>query len=115
MARTKQTNTTSTTSRTFEKGAFYEDPQGKIWTCTNGRTRKMPDGYEVVMMRATSQGKPTGEAGRPSWNKRKRCHGSGLKDRNCILERNRRNHDQEESYLWSIPTRAAHGEEAQAA
>ena len=63
MARTKKTTTSTTTSLKFEKGAFYEDQQGKIWTCSNGRTRKTPDGHEVVDMRATTLGQASGEAG----------------------------------------------------
>ena len=63
MARTKKTMKSATTVLHFEKGAFYEDQQRKIWTCTNGRTRKTPDGHEVVLMRATTLGKPTGDAG----------------------------------------------------
>lgn len=63
-AKTSKKKTTTTTEKLkFEKGAFYLDQQGKIWCCTNGRARKTPDGHEVVDMRATELGNPTGEPG----------------------------------------------------
>ena len=61
MARTKKTPVT--TALHAEKGTFDEDQQGKIWTCTDGRMRKPPNGPEKVDMRATTPGKPTGEWG----------------------------------------------------
>ena len=54
---------TTTVALKFEKTAFYADQQGQVWCCTNGRTRKTADGNEVVDMRATENGKPTGDPG----------------------------------------------------
>lgn len=46
----------------FQKGAYYEDVNGDLFYCTNGRKRKTDDGHFVVDMKATKHGKPTGKA-----------------------------------------------------
>jgi hypothetical protein len=45
----------------FEKNAFYEDAQGNLWQCVTGKTRKAPDGSQVIDMRPTQMGQPSGD------------------------------------------------------
>ena len=46
----------------FQKGSFYEDTNGDVFYCTNGRQRKTPDDHYVVDMKAVQDGKPVGRA-----------------------------------------------------
>lgn len=46
----------------FQKGSFYEDTNGEVYYCTNGRQRKTPDGHYVVDMKTVREGKPVGRA-----------------------------------------------------
>lgn len=59
-AKNKTENVTTTETLKFTKGEFYQDLQGNLWCCHNGRARKSGDDLVVSMCQA-SGGEPTGD------------------------------------------------------
>lgn len=58
---TKTRSATAHQTVKFAKGGYYQDLGGNLWFCTNAKPKRVCDD-SVVMMQATEDGQPVGDA-----------------------------------------------------
>ena len=86
---TKSKSTVAQQTLKFAKGSFYQDHGGDLWFCTNAKQKKVGDD-NVVMMQATEDGQPAGEATEQSVGAfNKQLTAAELKEYRAVCQRER--------------------------